>query len=129
MTSTYTPREIVDLIDTYTSNPCLETVDRLSVKLNKPRRSIISKLVKEGVYISRGYLSKTGEPPVSKLAFVRVIEDALDTKFPGLDKAPKATLKRLSDTVTELATLAEDALGEIEVDTIRQEMLRHKNDK
>lgn len=126
MSSTYSPREVVYLIDTYTDNPCLETVDRLAVKLNKPRKSIISKLSKEGVYISRGYLSKTGEPPVSKLAIVRTIEDALDNKFPGLDKTPKTTLKLLSDTILDLASLTEEALGEIEVDAIRQEMLRQK---
>lgn len=134
MASTYSLKEIQKLIDTYTNNPCLETVDRLSVELNRPRRSIISKLVKEGVYITRGYRSKTGETPVSKLALVRMIEDALDTKLPGLDKTPKTTLKVLSKSVVEIATLVEDALEEVqtlnELQNIRNEMLKksRKND-
>ena len=126
MTSTYTTTEVNKLIDTYTDNPGLETVDRLAVLLNKPRRSIISKLVKEGVYITRGYRSKTGAVPISKLAIVRVIEDALDTKLPGLDKTPKSTLVLLSKGVTDTASLLEDALEEIqgksEIQVIRELM-------
>ena len=64
--SNYTPREVEKLIDIYTANPCLETVDKLTVELNKPRKSIIAKLVKEGVYVTRGYRTKTGEVPVTR---------------------------------------------------------------
>jgi len=107
------------MIDIYTDNPIIETVNRLSVLLNKPKKSIISKLSKEGVYITIGYRDKRGAMPVTKIAIVREIEDALDTKLPDLDKAPKTTLKALAQSVTEMAILLEDSL---EVDNIREEM-------
>jgi hypothetical protein len=113
MASSYTPKEVNEMIDIYTENPCLEVVAKLSVKLNRPRKSIISKLVKEGVYITRGYRSKTGKLPITKLQLVRACEDALDIKLPGLDKAPKPTLQLLSDTTVELAQLLEDCLEEL----------------
>jgi hypothetical protein len=113
MTSSYTPKEVTKMVDLYTDNPCLEVVGRLSVLLNRPKKSIISKLVKEGVYIKKGYLSKTGATPITKLQLLRSVEDALDVKLPGLDKAPKTTLKVLSDTVIEQTQMLEDTLEEL----------------
>lgn len=126
MTTVYTTTETQKLIDRYLSNPCLEMVDKLSVEFNKPRKSIISKLVKEGVYVTRGYRSKTGEVPITKLQLLRTIEDNLDAKFPGLDKAPKSTLKRLAEMVEIQTRTLEDALEELnergDVERIRKEM-------
>lgn len=110
---TYTKKEVEKMVDLYTDNPCLEVVDKLSVLLNKPRKSVIAKLVKEGVYLRRGYRSKTGEIPITKLDLVHDIEDALDTKLPGLDKAPKITLKELRTTVIDSVQLLEDSLEEL----------------
>jgi hypothetical protein len=123
--SNYTQAEVDKMVDIYTENPCLEVVNKLSVLLNKPRKSIISKLVKEGVYIRKGYRTKTGEVSITKLQLVRSIEDALDTKFPDLDKAPKSTLKALSTTVVDQAQLLEDALEELKFST---ENIRVKNE-
>lgn len=130
MSSAYTPREEKVLEEMYTANPCLETVDRISIELNKPRKSIISKLVKMGLYITRGYRTKTGEIPVTKLQIVRAIEDTLDIKLPDLDKTPKTTLKTLSEAIQEQTSLLEDALEEIknlyEINDIREEMKRKR---
>lgn len=97
----YTETQTQKIIEIYTANPTLETVDRLSVRFNKPRKSLISKLVKEGVYVAKGYRSKTGEKPITKLALVRNIEHILDLKLPGLDKAPKGTLKMLFEALSD----------------------------
>ena len=113
MPSIYSETEVKRMIEMYTENPCLEVVDKLSVLLNKPRKSIISKLVKEGVYIKRGYLDKRGQLPVTKLELVRGIEDALDIKLPGLDKSPKQTLKVLNETVEELTMMAQNLAEEL----------------
>jgi len=130
--SSYTEKEVQILHDEYTANPCLEVVDRLSVRLNRPRKSIIAKLVKEGIYITRGYRTKTGEIPITKLEYVRSVEDALDTKLPGLDKAPKTTLKALSESVVEIVSLLEDSLEEVkhlsQVAESRREMLQKSRD-
>ena len=109
----YTEKEVEKMISIYTANPCLETVEKLMVLLNKPKKSIISKLVKEGVYIKRGYVTKTGENPISKIELVRCIEDALDIKCMGLDKTPKSTLKILCDAIVEQTEFLEDSLVEI----------------
>lgn len=131
MASSYTKKETEKLIDTYTATPDLKTVGRLSVLLNKPKKSIISKLVKEGVYLKKGYTTKSGDKPITKLQLVRSIEDALDTKLPDLDKAPKTTLKALSDIVVEQAQMLEDVLQELsdksEVDRVRDEIFEVLN--
>jgi hypothetical protein len=115
MASSYTLTEIKTMTDMYTDNPCLEVVGKLSVLLNKPRRSIISKLVKEGVYIRRGYTTKYGKTPVTKLQVVREIEDALDTLLPGLDKAPKTTLHALCKSILEVDNTLETTLEELAI--------------
>lgn len=114
MPSNYTEKETKKMIDIYTDNPCLETVERLMTILNKPKKSIISKLCKEGVYVTKSYRTKTGELPITKLELVRSIEDSLDIKLPGLDKAPKSTLKNLSKTIVEQTGHFEDALDQIQ---------------
>jgi len=125
--ASYTEKEVIKMTDVYCDNPGLETVARLATMFNRPKKSIISKLVKEGVYIKRGYRSKRGEIPITKLQIVRSIEDALDIKLPGLDKAPKGTLKALSKGVLEVAELVEEALDNlkdaVETDNTQREML------
>ena len=130
MPSSYTDKEVKKMIDIYTENPCIETVERLMTVLNRPKKSIIAKLVKEGVYVTRTYRTKTGELPVTKLEYVRNIEDALDLRLPGLDKAPKSTLKALSTTIGDLAHHMEEALDQVqelsESHRVMSEMLENK---
>ena len=114
MPSSYTDKEVNKMVDIYTANPCMETVERLMTLLNRPKKSIIAKLVKEGVYVTRGYRTKTGEIPITKLEMVRSIEDALDISLPGLDKAPKGTLKSLSNAIREQTQHFEEALDQIQ---------------
>lgn len=133
MPSSYTEKEVKKMIDIYTANPCIETVERLMTVLNKPKKSIIAKLVKEGVYITKSYRTKTGELPITKLELVRIIEDALDISLPGLDKAPKGTLKKLSDTISEVSEYLDKALEELQQQVERsrtmEEMLGNKKNR
>ena len=114
MPSSYTEKQRNQMIEIYAANPCIETVEKLMTILNRPKRSIISKLVKEGVYVTKGYLTKTGETPISKLEIVRHIEEALDTPLPGLDKTPKSTLKELMKSIVEQTHLFEEALDSVQ---------------
>lgn len=125
MVSSYTKQEVDKMVDMYTKDPCLEIVGKLSVLFNKPRKSIISKLVKEGVYIRKGYRTKSGGVPITKLQLVRSIEDALDIKLSDLAKAPKSTLQILSNSIIDQAILLEDVLEELKGDT---ETIRVKNE-
>ena len=111
--STYTPKEEEKLMQVYTANPCLETVSKLSVLLNKPKKSIISKLVRLGVYEKRGYRTKLGEIPIPKITIVRSIEEVLDCSLPDLEKTPKSTLKALEKAVLDQDRALEEALGEL----------------
>ena len=86
------------MVERYTANPTRETVEELKEELNKPLKSIISKLSREGVYRKEEYKTKTGQPPVTKLELVAEITDALGgevNELEGLEKAPKQTLFRL----------------------------------
>jgi len=128
MVSSYTEKEVEKMIDVYTDNPCLEVVSKLSVMFNRPKKSIISKLSKEGVYVKLGYRTKFGSTPITKLQLVHSIEDALDIRLPDLAKAPKPTLQKLSDTVVEMARMLEDTLHELkdtsEVSKTREEIFQ-----
>lgn len=129
--SNYTQKEVDKLVEIYTENPCIETVNKLTIELNKTKKSIIAKLVKEGVYVTKGYRTKTGDIPITKLEMVRSLEDVLDVTLPGLDKAPKTTLKLLSDTVVDMSDLLESSLEEIaslkDVERVRSEMKNLRN--
>lgn len=111
--SAYSETETKKLREAYLENPCLENVARLSVTFNRPKKSIIAKLVKEGVYQSRGYVDKRGLKPKTKLAIVRELETVLGVKLPGLDKSPKSTLLELSKHTTDLEHLYRECLLEL----------------
>ena len=132
MPSSYTEKQTKKMIDIYTENPCIETVEKLMTILNRPKKSIISKLVKEGVYVTKTYLTKTGEAPITKLELVRQIEDALDTRLPGLDKAPKTTLKDLAKALIDVQEHLDIALENLQQQgenlQVMSEMLEKKKE-
>ncbi len=133
MSRAYSETETQKLIDSYSENPCIETVRKLAVKFNRPQKSIIAKLASEGVYVTRGYTDYAGEKPITKIELVRQVEDALDITVPGLDKCPKQSLKKLTRAITDLAHHFDQALDEIadlsENARIREDMKSSKSSK
>jgi len=111
--SSYSLKEVEVMHEMYTDNPCIEVVRKLAVLFNRPQKSIISKLSKEGIYMPIGYLTKTGKKPITKLQTLYKIERALDVKLPGLDKSPKATLERLETAVTDTTGMLEVAMSDL----------------
>ena len=95
----YTQKETNQLLNMYAEG---YTINKLAVKLNKTPKSIIAKLSKMGVYEDGGYRTKTGERPVLKEELVTKLELLLGNKFPGLEKAPKETLKTLISSIEVL---------------------------
>lgn len=90
----------------YLSNPTKETVSALALEFDKPVRSIVGKLSKEGIYKRPVYRSKTGEIPINKDEIVEYIAKAMNapsTELEGLEKAPKAILKRILFTIDPAA--------------------------
>jgi hypothetical protein len=98
----YTPEEVDLLKSEYSALPSLETVERLAAALGKPKRSIIGKLSRLGIYEKTRYTSKTGELPVTKRELVARLANRLEIpleKIEGLEKAPKAAIKYLIDSL------------------------------
>ena len=77
MAINYTEDQVDYIINEYRSNPTRETVERLSINLDKSIKSIIGKLSREGVYKKTEYTTKTGEKPITKLELVVELAELL----------------------------------------------------
>lgn len=113
MSINYKPEEVEMMKQAYTDNPSRKTVEELAETLNKSIKSIIGKLSREGVYKKTVYKTKAGEDPVTKRELVEELAELLDISYEsvaGLEKSPKADLKKLRDTVYEYAAAGEDGL-------------------
>ena len=100
----YTDAMVSELVAAYEDVPTRATVDEFANKFNKPARSIIAKLVREGVYKAVARATKQGTPVVRKSELVAQIQAALGTnQLDSLVKASKADLQALA----ELAERAE----------------------
>lgn len=92
----YTDQEVEYLLENYPERD----IELLAEQLGKTRRSVIGKLSRLGVYQKKVYLTKRGEPPVTKAELVHRISEKLEIpleKLEGLDKAPKEVLRLLSE--------------------------------
>ena len=100
----YTDAMVSELVAAYEDAPTRATVDEFAKKFDKPARSIIAKLVREGVYKAVARATKQGTPVVRKSELVAQIQAALGTnQLESLVKASKADLQALA----ELAERAE----------------------
>lgn len=101
--SNYNENETNMLVGAYLDKPTTETVEELALHLNRSKKSIIGKLSREGVYRREVYVSKTGEVPITKGEIVENIATHLGIEvedISGLEKAPKAALKRLEGALS-----------------------------
>ena len=101
----YTEDQTKHIIEAYQKNPNRDTVEMLADELQKSVKSIIGKLSREGVYRREIYKTKSGELPVTKVEIVSNIADTLGLEVEslfGLEKTPKATLKKLEAAIGEL---------------------------
>lgn len=111
--SAYTQKETDFVVNTYLEDPNWDTVLHIAAKMKRTPRSVVAKLSKEGVYSKEGYTDKLGRRPVTKLALVSDLEQYLDVNLPGLDKAPKETLRILRDGLYDITVNYEDALASL----------------
>ena len=98
----YTLEETHYICKRYKQEPTRETVNDLATELDRSPKSITGKLSKEGVYRRTPYMTKTGEPPITKIEIVEQIANQLDLdseNLNGLDKTPKQVLKLLDKTL------------------------------
>lgn len=96
-TPNYTNEMVDAMVAEYSSNPTKDTVSALAREFNKSTRSIVAKLVREGVYKAQPRTTKTGAPVVRKSEIVAEISSELGATagFPSLEKASKADLQNL----------------------------------
>ena len=97
-TPNYSDIQVATMIECYTSEPTRATVDALARKFNKNSRSIIAKLVREGVYQAVPRITKTGAPVVRKAAIIASINANLglaDNALASLEKTSKVDLEAL----------------------------------
>ena len=94
-TPNYTDAQVQTMVADYTEAPTKLTVERLARELHKTPRSIIAKLVREGVYVAQPRVTKTGAPIIRKSELVAQIQENLGVELPTLAKASKADLERL----------------------------------
>jgi len=92
----YTDAMTEDLLNAYNSEPTVETVREFADKFGKSPRSVIAKLVREGVYQARPRTTKTGEPVVRKSDLVAFIQSQIEIAMPTLEKASKQDLSKLA---------------------------------
>jgi len=91
----YTADMVDAMVAEYSANPNKDTVAQLASEFKKTTRSIVAKLVREGVYVAAPRVTKTGAPVIRKAAYVSQINDMLGLELSSLEKASKADLEAL----------------------------------
>ena len=98
-TPNYTDAQVNTLVADYSEAPTKDTVAKLAREMQKTPRSIIAKLVREGVYVAQPRVTKTGAPIIRKSELGAQIQENLGVELPTLTKASKADLERLVSVV------------------------------
>lgn len=91
----YTPEITEKIVQEYRSG--VKILD-ISQNLGVPTKSVIAKLSSLGVYVKKPYLSKTGEPPVSKEELLTQICDLMGESLEPMEsllKCNKTVLKKI----------------------------------
>ena len=99
----YTDEATTAIVTTYELSPTMDTVRELAEIYEKPVKSIIGKLSREGVYKKTSYTTKAGSKPVTKVELVTQLADYLGIELDsiaGLEKSPKAALQKVLDVLT-----------------------------
>ena len=89
-----------------------EAVEQLAEELKRKPGSIRAKLVSEGVYVAKTYVSKAGAKTETKGTIVQSLAKLFgvaEERLAGLEKATKPTLEFLRSSIRDASeTIAED---------------------
>jgi hypothetical protein len=113
----YTAEQTSALVAAYVAAPEKATVEAMAAKLGKTTKSVVAKLVREGVYKKAERKAKDGSPVVHKNALVQQIADEIGVtsdKLDGLESAPKNALKLILSALAFEAEPSSEPLGEPE---------------
>lgn len=114
-TVNYTPEMTAELVAAYKAAPVADTVSAFAVKFGKTTKSVVAKLSKEGVYVKKEYVSKTGAAPVKKDTVADEIGKILDMTEAEVDSLTKANKTALAKIANALKA-AEKLVKEMEAD-------------
>lgn len=64
--TSYTPEQSFRVCNLYKQFPEDKTIKALAMEMGKTEKSIVAKLVREGLYKAQPYVTKKGEKPVAK---------------------------------------------------------------
>ena len=99
----YTAEQTIELVEAYKALPTQETVAQFAEKFGKTVKSVIAKLSREGVYLKKEYVSKTGEKPVKKDSLADTLGELVNTlsenEIDSLAKANKTALQKIIDYI------------------------------
>ena len=101
-TPNYTDEMVDAMVADYEANPTPDTVAKLSEEFSKSTRSIVAKLVREGVYKAAPRVTKTGAPVIRKSDLVAQINETLGVELITLEKASKQDLESLVNALAAL---------------------------
>ena len=85
----YTAEQTAELIEAYTASPTKATVEALAAKMGKSARSIVAKLAKEKVYVSKA--KEAGKREMLKAEMVAEIAAEIGVAEETLESLEKAT--------------------------------------
>ena len=91
----YTPEQTVAMVADYQAGT---TVESIAEALGKSVRSVVAKLSREGVYVAKTYVSKSGEPVAKKDMVADAIGAVLrltEAETESLTKANKTALSKI----------------------------------
>ena len=102
-TMNYTVDQTAEMVSAYAANPNAETVAMFAEKFGKSVRSIVAKLSREKVYVSKTYETKKGEKPVKKDSMADAIGSILSLSEAEADSLAKANKTALAKIFAALA--------------------------
>ena len=99
----YTEEMVDAMVADYEANPTPETVSALSEEFGKSVRSIVAKLVREGVYKAQPRAVAAKVAVVRKSELVAQVQELLGVEIPTLEKASKHDLESLLCSITTMS--------------------------
>ena len=102
-TVNYSVEQTAELVSAYVANPTSETVAMFAEKFGKTVRSVVAKLSREKVYVSKTYETKKGEKPVKKDSMADAIGSILNLSEAEADSLAKANKTALAKIFAALA--------------------------
>lgn len=120
-TVNYTEAQTVELVQAYVATPTDETVKSFAEKFGKTTRSIVAKLAKEKVYVSKA--KEAGKRDMLKSEMITKIAELVGKSEEQLESLEKATGVALKAVIEALeARDHEIALRDAEIKSLTEEV-------